>query len=121
MKFGVSEFATIRLCVADVKQSKNWYAEFFGTQPVEDLENFVSFKIAGTCLDLAVADEKSPLSKGGSVGYWLVDDFEAAITYAIELGGKVYRGPLKVPEVRRIIAQIEDPYGNVVGIEGKLD
>jgi predicted enzyme related to lactoylglutathione lyase len=53
------------------------------------------------------------------VGYWLVDDLEAAISAAIKLGGKVYRGPLKVDEVQRTIVQIVDPYGGVIGLEAE--
>lgn len=66
------------------------------------------------------ADEKSPVSKGGSVGYWLVEDFEASIQHAIELGAKIYRGPLTVSEIGRVIVQLEDPFGNVIGFEGNL-
>ena len=93
--------------------------ERVGIEPVEDLENFVSFNIAQTCFDISVADEKSPRSYGGSVGYWLVDDIEKAISAAIELGGKVYRGPLRIDEIQRTIAQIVDPYGNVIGLEAE--
>lgn len=120
MTFTLIEFATIRMCVSDVANSRDWYRRFFGADPVEDLENFVSFKIANTLFDLAVVDAKSPLSKGGSVGYWFVDDLRAAIEHALSLGAKVYRGPLDVKEVGRTIVRIEDPHGNVFGLEGAL-
>ncbi len=117
MKFAVKSFATIRLSVKDVAKSRDWYRFFFGMEPIEDLENFVSFNIAGTIFDISVADDKSPVSHGGSVGYWLVDDLDLAINRAKELGGKVHRGPLRVDEVQRTIAQMEDPFGNVIGLE----
>lgn len=113
------DLATIRLCVCNVQKSRYWYKAFLGIEPIEDLETFVSFKIGNTVLDLALADQKSPLSPGGSVGYWLVDNLEAAISRATDLNGKLYRGPLRVEELRRTIVQIADPYGNVLGLEAK--
>lgn len=119
MNFKVKNFATIRLSVEDVKKSRDWYKSFFGMNPVEDLENFVSFKIAQTSFDIALADPKSPLSTGGSVGYWLVDNLDAAVAHAIELGATVYRGPLRVDEAQRTIVQLLDPQGNVLGLEAE--
>lgn len=56
-------------------------------------------------------------SVGGSVGYWQVDKLDHVVSKAIGLGAELYRGPLKVQEIRRIIVQIKDPMGNVVGFE----
>jgi hypothetical protein len=36
--------------------------------------NFASFDIAGTFLNFHRAETSSPVSTGGSVSYWLVDD-----------------------------------------------
>lgn len=93
MTFEVKSFATVRLCSADLQKSKQWYQKFLGLDPVEDLENFVSFKICGVCLDIGEADAKSPSSLGVAVGYRLVNDLDAAIEKAIALNGIVYRGP----------------------------
>ena len=117
MSFQVKEFSTIRISVVNVSQSRDWYKSLFNIEPVEDIENFASFKIANTCFDISLADSKSPMSTGGSVGYWLVDNLENVIQRAEQLGGKIYRGPLKVPEVGRTIVQIQDPFGNVIGFE----
>ncbi len=117
MNFQVKSFATIRLCVSDVEGCGNWCGAFFGVKPIEDLEGFISFKIGETTLDICIADAKSPESSGGSIGYWLVDDLNKAVEKAKTLGGKVYRGPLRVEEVKRTIVQIMTPYGGVVGLE----
>jgi predicted enzyme related to lactoylglutathione lyase len=37
-----------------------------------------------------------------------------------ELGGKIYRGPLRIEDARRTIAQIQDPFGNVIGLEAEF-
>ena len=87
----------------------------------ENLDDFVSFRIAGTCFDICLADEKSSQSCGGTVGYWLVDSLEGLIERATAIGGAIYRGPTRVTEMQRAIVQIIDPDGNVVGFEAPLD
>lgn len=117
MEFKISTFSTIRIFAQDVKKSRDWYAKLFDQAPTEDLESFVSFKLSGVSFDITVADQKNPFSSGGSVGYWLVDDLGAVLKKVEALDGKLYRGPLKVSDVRRTIMQIQDPYGNVIGFE----
>ena len=117
MSFVVKGFSTIRISTTNVSQSRDWYKLFFRIDPVEDYESFVSFKIDGICLDISLADARSPSSPGGSVGYWLVDNLEQAISHAVTLGGEVYRGPLRVEEIQRTIVQIKDPIGNIIGFE----
>lgn len=119
MTFKIKTFATIRICSSDVEKSKQWYQKFLGLNPIEDLDNFVSFRVGNVCLDISLADEKSPSSLGGAIGYWLVDDLDAALRKAIELGGSIYRGPLNVDEIQRTIVQIKDPIGNVIGLEAE--
>ena len=53
----------------------------------------------------------------GSVGYWFIDDMDELLKRVEQIGGKIYRGPLRVNEVQRTIVQIQDPFGNVIGIE----
>lgn len=121
MTFKIKNFSTIRISVANVQESRDWYKAFLGIEPIENLENFVSFRIENTVLDLVLADQKSPLSTGGSVGYWLVDNLNEAISKAQNLGGRIYRGPLSVEEARKTIVQIMDPCGNVIGLESTLE
>ena len=120
MSFQIKSFSTIRISVSNVIHSRDWYEALFGVSPVENLENFVSFKIGDTCFDISLADMKSPVSVGGSVGYWLVDNLDNVIDKVSQLGGKVYRGPLKVKEIQRSIVQIQDPFGNIIGFEAPL-
>ena len=117
MSFQIKSLATIRIFVNNVQESKNWYQSLFGQKPIEEIENFVSFKISNVCFDISLADSKSPFSSGGSVGYWLIDDIDKLLERVEKIGGKIYRGPLRVEEVQRIIVQIQDPFGNVIGFE----
>jgi predicted enzyme related to lactoylglutathione lyase len=115
----VREFTAIRISSPDVQKSRDWYEKFFSISPTEDSKKFVSFKINGVAFDISEADDKSPYSTGGSVGYWLVDDMETAMGNAKRIGAEIYRGPLLVKEVNRRIVQIKDPIGNVFGLEAE--
>lgn len=117
MSIKIKEVSAIRIFSNDIKKSCTFYKALFNQEPIEELEFFVSFKVGGSCFDITVPDAKNPFSQGGSVGYWLVDDVQVVLKKVEELGGKLYRGPLKVPETQRTIMQIQDPFGNVVGFE----
>lgn len=117
MSFKIESFITLRITVTDVGRSRDWYKQLFNQEPYEDLEDFVSFKINGNFIDLCLADDKSPVSTGGSVGYWLVNDLDSLLSRVEQIGGKIYRGPLRVNETQRTILQVQDPFGNVIGFE----
>ncbi len=63
--------------------------------------------MGNTKFDITVPDQKNPFCTGGSVG-------------AERLGEKLYRGPLKLPEIQRQILQIQNPFGNILGFESTL-
>ena len=120
MNFEIKEFSTLRIFSTDIKKSRDWYKNFFGSSPIEDSENFVSFKVGNFHFDITVPDSKNSISTGGSVGYWLVNDLDALIKKIDESGATIYRGPLAVPEIQRTIVQMQDPFGNVIGFEAPL-
>jgi predicted enzyme related to lactoylglutathione lyase len=108
------------MSVSNLSKSRDWYKQLFEIEPIEDIENFVSFKIQNVCFDLCLADEKSPTSTGGSVGYWSVDNLESLLEKVHQLGGSIYRGPLNIKEIQRTIVQIQDPFGSILGFETLL-
>lgn len=108
---------TVLFFVKEIESSKKWYQSFLSVEPIEDLPNFASFKIGSIYLNLHLADTLNPISTGGTIVYWNVDDLQATISRALSMGGTVYRGPLYVKETSRTIAQIRDPFGNIFGIE----
>lgn len=120
MNFQIKSFSTLRIFSSDLRKSRDWYEKFFGQSPIEDLENFISFQIGNTKFDITAPDQKNPFSTGGSIGYWLVDDINSVLKKAEQIGAKLYRGPLIVPEIQRQILQIQDPFGNVLGFESSL-
>jgi predicted enzyme related to lactoylglutathione lyase len=46
-----------------------------------------------------------------------VDDIDRSIARAVELGGRLYRGPLKRLD-GKFMCQVKDPFGNVIGMIG---
>lgn len=108
--------STVLMFVTNIKQSRDWYHNFLDMIPIEDCEDFVSFQIGSSFLNLHIADTLSPVSSGGTVAYWIVDDLSITIQKAISLEGKLYRGPFVVKETSQVIAQIQDPFGNVFGL-----
>jgi predicted enzyme related to lactoylglutathione lyase len=107
---------TILLFVENVQASKAWYQQFLSLDPIEDLPDFVSFRIGSTHFNLHLADALSPVSTGGSVAYWQVENLELALIKAQEMGGTLYRGPLFIKETGQTMAQLRDPHGNVFGL-----
>lgn len=120
MTFQIKKLTTIRLLTNDVAKSRAWYKSLFNEEPVEDAENFVSFRIGEVNFDITLADSKNPFSTGGTVGYWLVDNMDQVLERVKQLGGELYRGPLKIAEANRIIMQVKDPVGNIIGFEALL-
>ena len=84
-----------------------------------DDDNFGLIKIGENELCFHLADDKSPVTTGGSVSYWHVNDLLDVVDLFVENGGVIYRGPIEIPENDEGICQIKDPFGNVIGIQGK--
>ena len=109
-------FRTCLLFVRDVHKSKEFYRKLLNRDPVEDLENFTSFDLEGTFLNLHPVDSKSPFSEGGSVGYFCVERLDVWTERAVTLGAQIWRGPLQTGTGWSIV-QIKDPFGNIIGFE----
>ena len=107
----------VYLFVSDIHQSKDWYTRVLGTPPSIDIENFVEFRLGANAVCLHPADDKSPLTTGGSVGYWRVTDFKKTFDHFIAHGAELYRGPLDIGD-GTYIGQVKDPFGNVIGLTG---
>ncbi|WP_127717141.1 VOC family protein [Halobacteriovorax sp. HLS] len=109
---------TSLMFVDSIQESRDFYCRLFNIEPFEEDKLFCSFKFANTYFNLHLADEKSPKSRGGTVVYLHVEDIDVFIDNAKLLDMKIYRGPLIVEEIGRTICQLEDPFGNIIGIEG---
>ncbi|RYZ54049.1 MAG: hypothetical protein EOP07_16700, partial [Proteobacteria bacterium] len=69
---------SVFMFVENIEQSRDWYASVLDRKPTYIDEKFAMFKIGEINLCFHQADSKTPVSSGGSVTYWWVDDFEKA-------------------------------------------
>lgn len=105
--------------VPDVELGLEWYRKAF---PVATLiyhpsSAFTALELEGFSLEIVQADEKVGAGKKGTVVYWSVDDFQQALRHFQSLGATLYRGPMAI-ENGLIMCQIEDPFGNLIGLRG---
>ena len=107
------------LFVESVKESSTWYSKVLDSQLEIDDENFGLIRIGENELCFHRADAKSPVSTGGSVAYWHVENLLEVVNVFVENGGIIYRGPIEIPENDEGICQVKDPFGNVIGLHGK--
>lgn len=106
--------AAVRLCVSDLPGARNWYARFLERAPVENGPDYIAFDLGALRLEIVRADDKNPVSTGGTIVYWQVANLQRAIEHALACGARLYRGPLDLPEVS--LAQVVDPQGLVIGL-----
>lgn len=111
----------VYLFCKNVEESVAWYEQFlnFTQEQREAVKGqFALIKISNIEFCFHAADDKSPVSTGGTVAYWAVPNLNLAIEKAQRLGATLYRGPIQIHDTPRWMAQIKDPYGNVIGVEG---
>ena len=101
--------------VSDLAKAKAWYAKTFGTAPYFDEPFYVGFNIGGFELGLDPDTTDQRPGAGGSVTYWGVSSMDAAMKALHADGVKVHSEPREVGG-GIIVASIEDPFGNVIGL-----
>ncbi|MDE0118619.1 MAG: hypothetical protein OXM55_01260 [Bdellovibrionales bacterium] len=111
----------VYLFVNDVKKSSSWYSKVLNIPLTIDEDKFSLIKIGSCELCFHPADDKSPVSTGGSVAYWYVENLTEAVDLFVNHGASLYRGPIEIPESDEGICQIKDPFGNVIGLQGKYN
>lgn len=114
-----SPISAVLIHVSDVPAAIRWYqAAFPQTVPQHLAEFDFSFlQIGPVSLELVPADEKVGAGPAGSVVYWAVEDFDAALAHFQALGATLYRGPLAIQDGLRM-CQVRDPWGNCIGLRG---
>jgi predicted enzyme related to lactoylglutathione lyase len=117
---GQPEFLGIRavmLFSADPEASCRWWAGVLGLA-VHSEGLFYWLDTAGG-VELAfhpADDDKNPFGIS-TVPYWHVDDVDSALGRLEAAGARRHRGPLRIGAERRI-AQIVDPFGVAMGVDG---
>jgi len=93
----------------DIAAGKQWYSKFLGIAPYFDQPFYVGFNVGG--FELGLMPDGKP-----AVGtYWGVKDIQAAHARLLELGAEPHAEITDVGEGIRV-ADVLDPWGNVVGI-----
>jgi predicted enzyme related to lactoylglutathione lyase len=103
---------TVSYPVTDLARAKDWYAEVFGTQPYFDQPYYAGFAVGG--FELGLVPDGTPGSTG-AVAYWAVDDIEADVKRIVGLGAGVREAVKDVGGGIRV-ADLLDPFGNVIGL-----
>ena len=76
-------------------------------------------ELNGFSLEIVQADDKVPAGKRGTVVYWLVENLTDGLAHFEALGAKLYRGPMAI-ENGLTMCQVEDPFGNLIGLRGQV-
>ena len=112
--------AALLVHVPDVQIGLDWYKKAFPNGQCVFLEEFSLnvLDIDGFTLEIIQSDAKVGAGKFGTVLYWSVPILEEAIDRFAVLGARLYRGPMAI-EFGLGMCQLEDPFGNLIGLRGK--
>ena len=106
---------TVIFKVPDLAKAKEWYASVFGITPYFDEPFYVGYNVGGYELGLDPDTEGQKPGPGGSTAYWGVTDLKATMTKLTANKVKVTM-PLKDVGEGILVANIEDPFGNRIGL-----
>ena len=102
--------------------SARWWGELLDVPVKTDVSDsgavYAWVESGGVELGFHPADDERNPRGGSPVMYWGVDDVDQARARLRAAGCEPHRGPLTTESGRRI-AQVRDPFGTIVGIEGK--
>jgi predicted enzyme related to lactoylglutathione lyase len=106
---------TVIYKVPDLARAKAWYSATFGIAPYFNEPYYVGFNVGGFELGLDPDVTKQRPGPGGAVAYWGLRDLAAVLA---ELGarGVTIRSPLQDVGEGILVATIEDPFGNLIGL-----
>lgn len=101
--------------VPDLARAKAWYSATFGITPYFDEQFYVGFNVGGFELGLDPDVTKQMSGPGGAVAYWGVNDLAGLLGDVVARGVTV-RSPLQDVGGGILVATIEDPFGNPIGL-----
>ncbi|NVN83377.1 VOC family protein [Vibrio sp. Scap16] len=109
----------ILIHVPNIEQGLSWYQAAFpeSVATYHPDSDFTVLDINGFSIEIVQADKKVGFGKKGTVLYWSVDNFDKALMRFQSIGAKLYRGPMEI-EDGLIMCQVEDPFGNLIGLRG---
>lgn len=108
----------------DPEASARWWAGVLEAEVHVDVDErggavYAWIDVAGVEFGFHPLDEERNKRGGSPVPYWAVDEFDTVRRRLLDAGCAHHRGPLDVGDgTGRRIAQLTDPFGNVIGIDG---
>ncbi|MER5368248.1 VOC family protein [Streptomyces sp. NPDC002722] len=112
---------TVMTFALDPEASARWWGELLGVPVQVDVSDagdvYAWVETGGVEIGFHPADDERNPRGGSPVVYWGVADVDRVRERLLTAGCEHHRGPLVIGPGRRI-AQLRDPFGTVVGIEG---
>ena len=112
---------TVMIFANDPEKSARWWASVLESDEIHlEVENgrvYAWLGVDGVELGFHSADDTRNPRGGSPVVYWSVDDVTAARQRLLDAGCTHHRGPLEAGP-GRIICQLIDPFGTVIGLDG---
>ncbi|MEZ0485062.1 VOC family protein [Fibrella aquatica] len=96
----------------NLEQAKAWYTTFLGIEPYFDEPFYVGFNVGG--YELGLDPDLTP-GQGTPVTYWGVTDVQATWQLLLNQGATAQQEPQHVGG-DIIVATLNDPFGNTLGI-----
>lgn len=105
--------------VPDVEVGLQWYQQAFPEAVPMHLPDFdfTVLDVDGFSIEIVQSDDKVSEGKKGTVLYWSVRDLSVELSRFEALGASLYRGPMEI-ENGLSMCQLEDPFGNLIGLRG---
>jgi len=96
-----------------------WYEKAFpsATRHRLDGQEFEYLQVGDTRLEIVQADEKVSSGPRGTVVYWNVANLSESLLALQNIGARLYRGPMTI-ENGQSMCQVQDPWGNCLGLRG---
>ena len=109
---------SLRTCiyqVYDLALAKEFYSQALGKDPYFDEPYYVGFEVDGHELGLDPDIAKRPPGGSGVIGYWRVEDINAAWQHLTTIGARSIELPHAVG-VDLQVSIVSDPFGNYIGL-----
>lgn len=106
---------TVIYKVPDLARARDWYSATFGIAPYFDEPFYVGFNVGGFELGLDPDVTKQAAGPAGEVAYWGVRELAGALADLVERG-VIVRSPLQDVGGGILVAIVEDPFGNPIGL-----
>lgn len=109
---------SLRTCiyqVYDLALAREFYSQALGKDPYFDEPYYVGFEVDGHELGLDPDVSKRPPGGSGVIGYWRVDDINAAWQHLTTIGATSIELPHAVG-LDLQVAIVADPFGNYIGL-----